>query len=162
MDLIAVGYVARAHGVRGELRVHLHDPSSETLYQVERVFVGGAERRIESARSGPRGAVLLLLEALKGQAVEVPRAEIPLEEDEVLLTDLLGFAVVDESGAPLGEVARVQPGAQDLLVLHDRAAGVERLFPLVDELVVELDLDGKRLVVSAPEGLPSEPLREDG
>ena len=29
MNRIVVGYIARAHGVRGELRVQLHDPESE-------------------------------------------------------------------------------------------------------------------------------------
>jgi 16S rRNA processing protein RimM len=164
MERIAIGYVARAHGVRGELRVHLHDPASTALDGAERLWVGGVERRVEGARP-TSGAVLLALEgiedrtaaeALRGAAVEVPRSAIPLEEGEFLLADLVGCDVVDEAGAPLGRAVEVIPGAQDLLVIRDER--VERILPIVPAFVLEVDPAARRIVVAPPEGLPEEPL----
>lgn len=164
MERLAIGYVARAHGVRGELRVHLHAPGSTVLASADRAWFGGVERRLESVRE-VQGALLVKLEgvddrdaaeALRGQAVEVRREDVPLAAGEVLVADLVGCAVVDEAGAPLGEIVDVLHGPQDLLVLHDER--VERLLPLVPEFVVSIDVAARRVVVAPPEDLPAEPL----
>ena len=41
MDRVEIGVVARPHGVRGELRVHLHNPESTALDAAEEVWIGG-------------------------------------------------------------------------------------------------------------------------
>jgi 16S rRNA processing protein RimM len=165
MSRLAIGYVARAHGLRGELRVHTHDPESATLLEVRRVWIGGAERVVEAARP-TSGAVLLLVagiadrdaaEALKGQAVEVAREDVPLDEGEYLLADLPGCEVSAAGGASLGRVVEVMPAAQPLLVVH--GAGLERLIPVVPDFVKEVDLAARRIVVALPEDLPAEPIR---
>jgi len=159
---VEVGYVARAHGLRGEVRVHLHAPESTVLLEVDAVVVGGRELAIESARPA-NGAVLLALEgvdgrdaadALRGQTVEVDRAAIPLAAGEYLLQDLPGCTVVDVSGAEIGVVANVIPGAQPILVIH--GGGHERMLPAVPEFVREVDVAGRRVVVEMPEDLPAE------
>jgi 16S rRNA processing protein RimM len=164
MSRLEVGYVARAHGVRGELRVHLHAPESETLLSVERVWLGDAEYVVEQARPVP-GAVLLTVdgvadrdraESLKGQAVSVRRDDVELAPGEYLLADLIGCAVVDGAGAALGTITSILHGAQDILVIHD--ATHERLLPLVPAIVLEVDTAAKRVVVDPPEDLPAEPL----
>jgi 16S rRNA processing protein RimM len=165
MDPIEVGYVARPHGVRGELRVQLHDPSSSVLGGVDTVWIGGAPRRIVSARP-TTGAVLLTLEgvdgrdaadALKGQTVSVPRSAVALAEGEFLLADLPGCAVADEQGNALGRVVEVIPGAQPILVIQDERH--ERLLPAIPEFIRAFDGAARRLVVAVPEDLPVEPLR---
>ena len=158
MEKVQVGYVARAHGLRGEVRVHLHAPESTVLLDVETIFVGGQERRIESARPA-NGAVLLGLEgvhdrdaadALRGQTVEVERAAIPLADGEYLLQDLPGCAVVDAAGAPVGVVVEVMNGAQPILVIHD-TGGRERLVPAVPAFVHSVDAAARQVVVELPE-----------
>jgi 16S rRNA processing protein RimM len=164
-DRVAIGYVARAHGVRGELRVHLHDPASNTLYDTPRIFVGGRELVVDSVRP-TSGALLVKLEgvddrtraeSLAGQPVEVVRAAIPLEDGEFLVGDLPGCVVVDTAGTSLGTIVSIMHGPQDLLVIHD--ATHERLLPLVPAFLVEVDLAARRVVVDPPDELPAEPLR---
>jgi 16S rRNA processing protein RimM len=158
MARVEVGFVARAHGLRGEIRVRLHAPESTVLLEVEEVVVGGAARRVESARP-TNGAVLLALvgvddrdaaEALRGQTVEVDRAAIPLAAGEYLLQDLPGCEVVDAAGAPVGTIAEVMNGAQPILVIHD-GAGRERLVPAVPAFVLAVDVAARRVVVELPE-----------
>lgn len=165
MDRIGVGYVARAHGVRGELRVQTHDPMSTTLLDVKHIFIGGREVTVESIRE-TQGAYLMMIkgvsdrdaaEALRGQPVEVLRAEVPLADGEYLLADLPGCAVVDLQGAPLGHILELVYGPQVLLVI-DSDDG-ERMLPLVPQLVPEVDIGARRVVVDLPEGLPVEPKR---
>jgi len=159
-DRVEIGYVARAHGIRGELRVVMHDPGSTALDAATRVFVGQENFTVAKVRA-TNGAVLVTLkevadrnraEELKGRPVEVLRDELDLE-DEVLLADLVGCSVVLESGQAWGKVAGIDSGpGQDRLVIHHD--GVERLLPAVDELILDVDLEAERIVVDPPEGLP--------
>jgi 16S rRNA processing protein RimM len=164
MDRIPVGIVARPHGVRGEVRVHLYDPASTTLLGVRRVFVGDVVHTVSAARA-TAGAILLKLtdlddrnavEPLRGQVVAVRRADVPLADGEYLVADLVGCAAVDPSGRALGTVVEVLHGAQDLLVIHD--AEVERLLPLVPAFVARVDLAARQVVVDLPEDLPTSPI----
>jgi 16S rRNA processing protein RimM len=166
MERLRIGHVARPHGVRGELRVQLDDPESTVLFDVDRVWVGGVEYRVASAR-GTTGAALVHLEgiedrdrgaALRGQAVEVQRSDVPLGEGEFFVSDLIGCEVVDEAGRVLGRGVSLLRGAQDLLVIHDEAAQVERILPVIPEFVLAVDRAARRVVVAPPDDLPEEPL----
>ncbi len=161
-DRLTVGFVARPHGVRGELRVQLHAPGSTSLYDVKRVWFGGREMTIDSVRP-TAGAVLVKLvgiddrdaaQLLASKPVEVLRAEVPLAADEYLVGDLVGCDVSDTTGAALGKIVEIMHGSQDLLVIHD--ATHERILPLVPVFVIEVDTAARRVVVDPPEGLPVE------
>lgn len=163
MNLVEVGYVARAHGIRGEIRVVTHDPASTIVAEVDELTIGDRVFEVASARP-TKGAYIMRLvgvgdrntaESLRGEIVMVSRDAIVLDEGEFLLADLVGCEAVLPDGSRYGEVAALQHGPQDLLVIHDDA--VERLLPLVPELVVEIDLDAGRVVVDPPEGLPETP-----
>ena len=165
MGFVDVGYVAKPHGVRGELRVGLYNPESTVLLEAERVRVGAAAYEVAGARA-VQGAVLLRLagvsdrnqaELLRGQVVAVDRDLIPLAEGEVLLADLVGCHAVLADGSAYGTIAAIETGPQDRLVIHH--GEVERLLPMVPEFVTDIDLDAGCVVVSPPEGLPETPLR---
>ncbi len=75
-----------------------------------------------------------------------------LGTDEYWPHELAGCSVVDLSGAALGTVVGVVPGAaQDLLAI-DAPAG-ERLVPIVKDIVVGVDLGDRRVTIDPPEGL---------
>jgi 16S rRNA processing protein RimM len=141
--------------------IFTHDPDSEILGEVQTIYVGGAPRKLSAARDTQRGWLVLLegvatrteAEALRGQVVEVDRDAIPIADDEVLLADLVGCAVRRMDGSPWGEIAAIDTGAlQDLLVIHD--GDVERLLPMVDAFVKSIDLDARVVIVDPPEDLP--------
>ena len=163
---IEIGYVARAHGIRGEVRVVLHDPESTTLTEVEQISIAGKTFDVAHARP-VRGACLVGLvgitdrnqaERLRGNPVFVDRDLIPLQDGEVFLADLVGCRVMLPDGQDYGEVAAIQPGPQDLLVIHHDS--VERLLPFVPVFVDSIDLDQGQIVVTPPEDLPETPLSE--
>jgi 16S rRNA processing protein RimM len=158
---VEIGGVARAHGIRGEVVIVTHDPDSDTLGNVEQVFVGGVVRKVTGARDTQRGWLVQLegivtrndAETLKGAVVEVLRRELALENEDVLLHDLVGCKVVLVDGTPWGEIAAIDVGpGQDRLVIHDN--GVERMVPLVDAFVMKVDLAARVVTVDPPEGTP--------
>ena len=164
MGRIEVGFVARAHGIRGEVCAITHDPESTTLGEVDAVWIAGQRYAIESARDTQKGWLLALdgvpdrnaAEALRGAVVEVDREDIPLGEDEALLADLVGCAVRLPDGTPWGEIVRIELGPQLRLVI--RHGAVERQLPFVEALVPTIDLDARVVTVDPPEGLPEEPV----
>ena len=158
---IEIGGVARAHGIRGEVVIVTHDPDSDELGRLQQIYVGGVERKIAGARDTHRGWLVALegiatrteAEALRGQAVEVERDQLELSEDDVLLADLVGCAVKTKAGAPWGTIASIDVDRhQNRLVIHD--GSIERMLPLVDVFVLDIDLDARVVTVDPPDGLP--------
>ena len=138
-----------------------HDPDSATLGSVSSIFVGGVERKIVQARDTQRGWLVALegvatrndAEALRGKPVEVAREALELGEQDILLDDLLDCEVRLPDGTPWGTIAEIMVGAhQDLLVIHD--GEVERLLPLVDAYVTNIDLEAGVVTVDPPADLP--------
>jgi 16S rRNA processing protein RimM len=164
MQRLEVGYVARAHGLAGEVRVHLHAAESTALLDVDHVYLDGRRVAVESARPTV-GAILVRFEgvgdrdaaeALRGHKVEVDREAVALAPGEYLLADLPGCLVVDGAGAEIGTVVEVMAGPQPILVIH--GGGRELLLPAVPRFVLEVDTAGRRVIVDLPEDLPAEEL----
>lgn len=155
-ELLAVGRVARAHGVRGRVLIAPYNAESDALQRVRRLFIGEREFQVDRAERVNLGYLVALrglgdrdqAQALRGQEVRVDRAELPaLEDGEMYAVDLIGYEVSDEQGTVRGVVEDVEEaGAQDLLRLNGGT-----LVPL--GLVKEVLPQARRIVVDAPEGL---------
>lgn len=157
---IEIGGVARAHGIRGEIAIVTHDDETD-LAQLRSLWIAGVEREIVEARDADKAWLVSLkgvatrndAEALRGQAVEVDRDQLDLEDDDVLLADLVGCVVKLPNGMPWGTIAAVDPhDHHDLLVIHD--GDIERLLPMVEAFVIDIDMDNGVVTVDPPEGLP--------
>jgi 16S rRNA processing protein RimM len=165
---IAVGRVTGLHGVGGKIKVAAlsGDPSGLLAAKSLRVDGGrepGAAREYEvvSAHRAGGCAVFTLrgvdsaeaAGALSGAAVSMRRDELPpLPEDEFYWADLVGCAVVDGAGSPIGEVIAVEAGpAHDWLVVR-RTGGEEGLLPVVAAFLRSVDVAARRVVATPPEG----------
>jgi len=152
---IALAAIAGAHGVKGELRLKLFADTVESLRRHEKLYVGGAERRLLSVRDGGKTAVARFdgvsdrgtAEVLRGSLVEVDRDALPpLEEGEYYHADLIGLRVVDREGQPVGAVVAVEDyGAGDLLEI-ELDGGKRSLIPFRDGIA---DLARGEIVVDA-------------
>ena len=163
---IDIAYVARAHGVRGEILAVPIVPGSETLGGLDWIWLGGRRYEIERARPVPDGYLVVLrgvsdrdvAHALRGQTLAIERDELDLDEDDVLLADLVGCRVVTADGVAWGEVVAIELGPQDRLVIHDLEAKIARLLPVVDAFLADIDLEGRVITITPPEGFPEDPL----
>jgi 16S rRNA processing protein RimM len=168
--LIQVGRITRAHGTRGELKVLPGEGSSGAWREAGDVFLGpGREEasrfRVKGVRGGGRFAILALegvdsvesAEALKGQHVFVRRDQLPdTDPGSFYAGDLEGVTVADAEGNVLGVLEEIfDNGAHEVYVVRDGSR--EILLPVVDGVVVEVDLDAGRMVVNPPQGLPGLP-----
>lgn len=162
------GYVARAHGLKGELIVRLHDPLSTVLDDVRRLCArdkGGreVEHRISRARRGAPGEYLVFLEgidtraaaeALRGSTLLAFRVDLPpCSSGEYFQGDIVGLEARTPEGVVLGRVEGLfEGGGVPNLVISGGPSG-ELMVPFVDEFVLEIDLEARVVVVRLPEYL---------
>ncbi len=153
---LEIGHIARAHGLRGQVVVELVSNRAERVAPGS-VLSGRPGHRLEVASSAHRGTVggrdrwVISFagittregaEALKGTVLT---AEPLADADTLWVHDLIGAALVDIEGAPLGTVVSVQANpASDLLVTETGA--------LVPLRFVTTHVPG-RLTIDAPPGL---------
>ncbi len=160
---VVVGKVTKAHGVRGEVAVEVRSDNPERFREDASVFTpDGRELRIERVHAhGQRTLVRFAgvadrtaAEALAGILLEVPESWLPeLAEGEYWPFELEGCAVVTEGGRGLGIVLEVIPNpANDLWVAVDEA-GVETLVPALRDVVIDVDVAAKRILVRDVPGL---------
>jgi len=165
-DVVVVGLVRRAHGVRGEVLVEvLTDVANRFDVGAELLIREGAERlrslRIASARPH-QGCLLVQFEGLSDRdAIEPLRGAdllIPAErlsqapEGAYFYFDLIGSACVDRRVGALGEVAGVREDGGGLL-LEVRSEREVLLVPFVREYLVSVDSDNRLIELDLPHGL---------
>jgi len=166
-DLIQVGYITGAYGLRGGIRVTPHSPDADALLSVktwwlDKPALRPVQVRMAKQHSGDVTATLVdvddrnIAEALKGATVQVSRADFPaLPEDEYYWTDLIGLDVVNLQGEALGKVIDMMSnGPQSILRIQPAADPQapdtkveERLVPFVDQFVKTVDLREKRITL---------------
>jgi 16S rRNA processing protein RimM len=167
-DLIQVGHISGAYGIRGGIRVTPYSSDADALLNIKTWWLDKPALRAVTVRSakyhsGDVTATLVglserdLAEALKGATVQVSRADFPeLPEDEFYWTDLIGMDVVNLEGEALGKVSDMMDnGAQSILRIAPVAdpaasaapapAAAERLVPFVEQFVKNVDR-GARLI----------------
>lgn len=151
---VSIGVIARAHGIKGALKLHFWHEESHVLDAGLEIRVGKAQKRVARYASGVLELEGLtdrnISEKLQGQEVFVRRDDFPDDDDAVYLVDLVGAPVVHDNGTALGVVEGVSDnGAQPLLMVKQR--GREVLVPFVDAIVKEATHE--RVVLTPPPGL---------
>ena len=168
MDL-AVGRIARAHGIRGELVVDVHTDEPAQRFATGAVLHGvlrdGIRRALTVEVARPHGPRLLVrfhgvadrttAEALRGALLVVDSADLPPPEDPEEFYDhqLEGLRAELADGTLVGEVTEVVHGPGGELLAISRDGRDEVLVPFVLAIVPTVDLAAGRLVLTPPEGL---------
>jgi 16S rRNA processing protein RimM len=164
---IKVGFVRRAHGVRGAMIVKpLSDDPAR--FDAGRILStdNPALPTFSIATVQPHKDGLLVSAAevtdrdhatsLQGTSLLVPRsARRRLDPDEYWPEQLVGLDVVDPTGHHLGRIRGVLEGAQ--VRLEVERGGGTYLVPFVAAIVTHVDIASGRVVVDAPQGLLGEP-----
>jgi 16S rRNA processing protein RimM len=146
-DLVPVGRVGRPHGLDGAFVVEQASDDERRYAVGARLYVDGAAATVTlSRRAGRRRAIRLDRAVERGQPLAVDRADLPpAEPGHFYVFELVGLAVVDDTGTSRGTVLDVLPGvANDNLEL---STGV--LVPMIEDAVLEVDLDAGRVVVAS-------------
>jgi 16S rRNA processing protein RimM len=165
--LVAIGEVLRPYGLRGEVKVRpLTDRPQERFRRLTACTLWEPERdqrepcRIASCRFDGATAFLRMdgvdspeaARRFSGRLLAVSRDEVlPPAEGTFYPWQLEGAVVETRDGRTVGRFVGVEPGAQELWVVDDGSQ--RRLVPAVPEIVVEVSVAERRIVIDPPEGL---------
>jgi len=177
-DFVAVARVLGPDGVKGLLKVQPLTDFPDRLLGLDRVRLnrsgplgGKVEWRSVTGVERKGSRFSLSLEgttnrdeawALAGALIEVPRSEVrSLPPGSFYRFEILGLAVYDETGRALGMVTDIlETGANDVYVVTRDAEGqgraAETLVPALKETVLEVDVEGGRMLVRLPKAWEDE------
>jgi 16S rRNA processing protein RimM len=166
--LFTVGKIVNTHGIRGELKIVPQTDFPELRFgKGSRLVIETAagERipvQVEASRTH-KNTVLVKFkefsdinqcEKYKGAMLKVEEQYLAdLEDDEYYYHEIIGCDVVTEEGQELGKITEIlSPGANDVWVVKP-PKGKELLLPFIDDVVLDVDVNGKKVLVRLMEGL---------
>ena len=158
-DMVVVGRFGPPFGVKGWLNVISYTDPTTNLADYRPWFVERAGQwvpiNVDHLKPHRNGFVVQVdgvddrdvALRYSGKSIGVPESALPAtEEDEYYWKDLIGLAVEDPSGRPLGAVSGlIETGANDVIVV--RGASGDTLIPFVRHVVTTVDLERRRIVV---------------
>jgi 16S rRNA processing protein RimM len=157
---VAVGRVLAPFGLKGELKVQSLTDNPKRFAPRAKLWLGQQPVSVLRSRES-QGYVYLTLKGFPDRngverfhhaIVQVPESDLaPLPEGEYYRFQLVGLTVVDQSGVELGTVDEVlETGANDVYRVK-MADAKEILLPALENVVISIDLEAKRMVVDPPE-----------
>lgn len=151
-DLLLVGHVRKAHGLKGEVVLHLSTNREERVAPGAVIRVGEVDMTVKASRPKDHDFLVTFVGVSTREAADELRgSELraePLDDpDELWVHELVGAQVVDQSGVERGEVTSVLVNpASDLLELDTDA-----LVPVT--FVTGFDPEAGIISVEVPDGL---------
>jgi 16S rRNA processing protein RimM len=166
-DLIIVARAVRTRGLKGELVADVltdFPERFESLSELTGVDPRGERKQLELESHWFQNDRMVLkfagydsvesAKALVGYDLGIPEAErVELAEGEYYNWELEGCAVENKLGQSVGKVREVvRTGGVELLLVEDET-GREVFIPIAQEIVIEIDVAGKKILIDPPEGL---------
>ncbi len=159
-----IGFLARPHGFKGELQLHLNDGgmklSSRKTKWLFLELPGGLVPFLVERLSASPGMAIVKLEDINdeiaakklngiGVSIEDQRTEEDMESED---TGVIGYVVSDKKHGELGPVRELleMPGQRILAIDHREK---EVLIPFKRPILVKTDHAAKTILVNLPEGL---------
>ncbi len=165
--LVPVGRLARTHGLRGALKIVPYGETLDLLEPGAKLYLhAGAdttERELTLLQWRRQGRYwvaqfneLADIDAARevvNQELFLPEAYLPpTPEGEYYHYQLIGLRVETAGGRQLGILrAIIETGSNDVYVVEHDAQ--EILIPALADVILEVDLQGGKMVIEAPEGL---------
>src|ERR1044072_5720125 len=166
-ELVVVARAVRTRGLKGELVADLLTDFPARFEAVDQLFgvaPNGERKQLELENYWFQNERVVLkfsgygdgdaAKALVGYEFGVPENErITLSDDQFYDWELEGCSVEIKDGIVIGKVREIlRTGGVELLVVENRDHH-DHLVPMAAEIVIEIDVTNKRIVVDPPEGL---------
>ena len=166
MDLLEVGKIVNTHGLKGEVKIVPWTDSPDVFEDLEYVILkkrsGDITLNIKGIKYQKNNIIVKFkeldriedAEPLKNSVVYAPREMLgDLPEGVYYIADLIGIDVFDEEGHKIGVIADVfNTGANDIYDVK-REGQKNLLLPVIDDVVLDVDIENKKVIVHIMEGL---------
>ena len=166
-DLVKIGEIIKPHGIKGAVKVYSYSGQPENFKNYNKIVLqktlesGTKIYKIVKSRVQDKVAILELesvttrdaAEALKGSTVWLMKGDFQkLDPDQYYWHQLENLQVITESGRELGRVSGLfSTPAHDIMVVSGK--GHEYMVPVKANIIIDVDEQGGRIVISPPAGL---------
>jgi 16S rRNA processing protein RimM len=159
---LAVGFLRRPHGLKGEILMDVLTNFPERLRSGKTVYIGDQHEpaRIASIRGHNVEKIVRIsgvetpeqAAQFRNKTMFIKADSLPeLPEGEYYHHQLIGMNVLDEAGTLLGKLTTIlETGANDVYVVKT-PEGKELLLPAVEEVVLEISPEQNEMRVRPPE-----------
>ena len=165
-NMLRVGVITSPHGIKGEVKVFPTTDDAKRFKELKKVILDTGKEyipmEIEHVKFFKNMVILKFkgydnineIEKYKSRDLLITRDQaVDLAPDEYFITDLIGLAVVSDQGVELGTLKDVlETGANDVYVVAMKD-GKELMLPAIDDCILNVDLEQRRMEVHVLEGL---------
>lgn len=162
---ILIGKVAKAHGLKGEIKIHPFSGQPGNIGDYQKVVLVDKAGRLSSplavkkSRAAGKIAIVQLdgiddrnqAEHVCSMGVLIYKTDLPqLESNEFYYHELIGLSVQTEDGKLLGKVDNIfSNGAQEIMEIKGK--GQHYLVPVIQGVI--LNHDKNKIIIAPPPGL---------
>jgi 16S rRNA processing protein RimM len=161
-EVFKIGRIGKTHGVRGEVMFQFDDDvfdrtdADYLILDLDGIFVPFF---IEEYRFRSDSTAILKLDGidtqerareLTGTEVFFPLSLVPDDEDEITLSFLVGFDLIEaKTKQQIGRIASIDDQTANILFCLEDGT----LIPANDDLITHIDKDSRQITIDLPEGL---------
>lgn len=167
-ERVPLGKIVGVHGLKGELKIYLYASGIEVADTVEllkssreTVFIDGLPYILKGIKRH-KAVMLVKFEGVSrcedakvfiGKDVFVKKGELPdLGDDEYYAFEIQDMEVSSLDGRDLGKVVNIfSTGSNDVYIVEGPLG--EILIPAIKDVIVKIDVPGKKMIVRLIEGL---------
>ena len=164
--MLEVGKIINTHGLKGEVKIATWTDSPDVFEDIEYVIIkskkGDMTLNVAGVKYQKNNIIVKFreleriedAEPLKNSVLYVPREMLgELPEGVYYIADLIGLEVFDDEGHKIGVIADVfSTGANDVYDIK-REGQKNLLLPVIDDVVLDVDIEGGKVTVHIMEGL---------
>ncbi|MCO6148033.1 ribosome maturation factor RimM [Flavobacterium sp. NRK1] len=165
-DCFYLGKIAKKFSYKGEVLIYLDTDEPELYENMESVFVELNKHLVPFfivTSSIHKGDFLRTrfedidseddADKIMGAAVYLPLSALPkLEGNKFYFHEVIGFDAEDERLGNIGKIVSINDSsAQPLFEILK--GDIEILVPMIDDFIVKIDRENKKVVLNTPEGL---------
>ena len=165
-DILEIGQIVNTRGLRGEVKVNSFSQDSKRFEKLDVIYIKENNElksyKIEKVTYNKNQVILKLeninhidyAEKLRNKYIYVKKSQLEeLPEGVYYISDLIGLDVYDEKNNYLGKVDDIfSTKSNDVYVIKNEL-GVNKLLPGTNEVIKDIDLDNKKIIVNLIKGL---------
>lgn len=160
-DKFEIGKIVNTFGIKGEVKITPYTDNIEQFKKLKSIYVDDNEIEIEGVKYQKNVVILKLkgiddmtsAESLRGSLIKVKRSNKKLPEGTYYIVDLIGSRVYTDEGEFLGILQDIyNTGANDIYTVKTEE-NKEILLPSIKEVIKEIDLENKKIIVHILKGL---------
>ena len=165
-EYLEIGQIVNTNGLKGTLKVRPLTDDITRFEDLETIYIQKHKELVEFTIQEVKynkNMVLLKLEGIdditeaekyKNFYIKINREDaVELEDDSYFIVDIIGCEVYTESQELLGKVIDVFPtGSNDVYTVKNNE-GKEILLPAIEDVIKDVDIKNKKIIIHLLEGL---------